>query len=147
MALPIVETYLTVGEFMDTRPIAVKPEQDIHDALRYLLAHKVTGAPVVDAEGRPLGILGERDCLRLLTEGDEAHLPEGKVRDFLRTDFQAVPPGMNIYYAAGLFLNDRNWGHRRFLVVEDGKLVGVLTRYDVLRAVEAVHERRRERGR
>jgi CBS domain-containing protein len=41
---------------------------------------------------------------------------------------------MDIYYAAGLFI-DRDF--RRFLVVEDGKLVGAITRFDILRAVSA----------
>jgi CBS domain-containing protein len=144
MALPILDTTLTVADFMDTRPLALGPDQDILEAVRYLLHHHVTGAPVVDDAGRPIGILGERDCLRLLAEGDGAQFPKGRVGDFLRTDFQVVTPEMNIYYVAGLFLNERNFAHRRFLVVDEGRLVGILTRYDVLRAIEAVHESRRQ---
>lgn len=144
MVLPKIEEYPRVGDFMDERRVALEPDQDIVEAVHYLLSHRITGAPVVDEERRPLGVLGERDCLRILTEGDKGHPPRGKVRDFMRTKFQTVTPDMDVHYAAGLFLNERNWSDRRFLVVEDGKLVGVLTRYDALRAVETVHTRRRE---
>ena len=97
MTLPRIEEFPTVADFMDTRRIALKPDDDILDAVSYLLSHQVTGAPVVDDDHRPLGVLGERNCLRLLTEGANGELPEGTVKDFMRIDFQVVRPEMDIF--------------------------------------------------
>jgi CBS domain-containing protein len=78
-------------------------------------------------------MLTEYDCLRLLTHGDaRAEAPAGKVRDFMNSDVQSIPPTIDIYYCAGLFMNVP---FRRFPVVENGRLVGAITRFDLLRAI------------
>jgi len=64
----------------------------------------------------------------------EGDVPRGKVEAFMTRDPETVPPDMDVYYAAGLFLK-RNF--RRFPVVEDGRLVGAITRFDILRVVRA----------
>jgi CBS domain-containing protein len=51
----------------------------------------------------------------------------------MTTQFTAVPSTMDIYYVAGMFLADPR--HRRFVVVDGGQLVGVITRKDILRAI------------
>lgn len=144
MSMPRIESFPKVADFMDTRPIALGSDDDILDAVDHLLQHGVTGAAVIDADGRPLGVIGERDCLEVLTKDEGWTLHGGRVAEFMRTEFEAIPPEMDIFYVAGLFLNERNCSNRRFLVVEDDLLVGVLTRFDVLRAVEVVRQRRRE---
>lgn len=123
----------TVREYMDTRAITLSPDMDIIKGVNFLLKKHVTGAPVVDDKGGMVGILTELDCLKLLTLGDEDHeAPSGKVRDFMTAKVQSIPPDMDIYYAAGLFMKV---AFRRFPVVEDGRLVGTITRLDILRAV------------
>lgn len=122
-----------VSEYMDTDIKMLRPDQEILEAVSFLLANRVTGAPVVDDSGAVVGIITEKDCLRLLAEGDNAERPEGKVKDFMTTQVRIVPSNMNIYFVAGMFLNDVV---RRFPVVDDGKLVGVITRFDILRAIE-----------
>lgn len=122
-----------VRDFMDRYVETVSPEMDIMQAVDFLLEKRVTGALVADANGRLVGILTEFDCLKLLTLGDARHeAPRGTVRDFMVSDVQTVPPGMDIYYCAGLFMDV---AFRRFPVVEDGRIVGAITRFDLLRAV------------
>jgi CBS domain-containing protein len=123
----------TVREFMDRHVQTISPDLDIMDAVDFLLEKRVTGAIVADSKGKLAGILTEFDCLRLLTHGDaRGETPRGKVRDFMTAQVQTIPPTMDIYYCAGLFMDV---SFRRFPVVEDGRIVGAITRFDLLRAV------------
>jgi CBS domain-containing protein len=123
----------TVREFMDRHVQTISPDLDIMDAVDFLLEKRVTGAVVADGKGKLAGILTEFDCLRLLTHGDaRGEAPSGKVKDFMTAQVQTIPPTMDIYYCAGLFMDV---SFRRFPVVEDGRLVGAITRFDLLRAV------------
>ncbi len=124
----------TVREYMDTSVHTLSPDTDILKAVNLLVQKGVTGAPVVDAQGKLVGMLTELDCLKLLTHGDAGQgAPRGQVKDFMSTTVQTIPPDMDIYYAAGLFLKVH---FRRFPVVEDGALVGAITRFDILKAVQ-----------
>ena len=123
-----------VRDHMDKDVPTLHPETDILDAVGFLLEKRVTGAPVVDDAGRLVGILTEKDCLRLVTVGVDGNLPQGNVSAFMSPDPQTIPPSMDVYYAAGIFLKRT---FRRLLVVEDDKLVGAITRFDILRVIRA----------
>lgn len=125
----------TVRMYMDTETHVLSADDDILVAVRRLLDEGVTGAPVVDDQGHVVGILSEYDCLQLLAEGRGGDMPRGSVRDFMAATFTAVPPNMDVYYVAGMFLTDP--ANRRFMVMEGQRLVGVVTRKDILRAVQA----------
>jgi CBS domain-containing protein len=125
----------TVRRFMDTDTHALSEDDDILVAVRRLIDEGVTGAPVVDGTGKVVGMLSEYDCLRLVAEGHRGDVARGAVRDFMSTTFTTVPPNMDVYYVAGMFLKDP--ANRRFAVVEGDHLVGVVTRKDILRAVES----------
>ena len=123
----------TVREFMDRHVQTLSPDSDIMDAVAFLLEKRVTGALVANSKGELVGILTEYDCLRLLTHGDQrGETPHGKVKDYMTSDVQTIPPTMDIYYCAGLFMNV---SFRRFPVVENGRIAGAITRFDLLRAV------------
>ncbi len=124
----------TVREFMDKFVETLSPETDIMDAVDFLLEKRVTGALVANGKGELVGILTEFDCLKLLTLGGrDGNVPKGTVMDYMTTEVQTIPPTMDIYYVAGLFMIEN---FRRFPVVEDGRIVGAITRFDVLRAVQ-----------
>jgi CBS domain-containing protein len=123
-----------VRDHMDKQVPTLRPEMDILDAVGFLLEKRVTGAPVVDKSGRLVGILTEKDCLRLVAEGVEGNLPHGNVETFMSANPETIPPDMDVYFAAGIFLKRT---FRRLLVVEDGKLVGAITRFDILRVIRA----------
>ena len=123
-----------VRDHMDRHVATLRPDADILDAVGFLLEKHLTGAPVVDKSGRLVGILTEKDCLRLVAAGVGGEAPRGSVANFMTPDPETIPPDMNVYYAAGLFLT-RDF--RRFPVVEDGRLVGTITRFDILRAIQA----------
>ena len=125
---------LTVREVMDTDVPTLRPDTEIHDAIILLLSKRVTGAPVISKAGEFVGILTEKDCLKLIARGAEPQITQGPVSKFMSTEVKTINPDMDIYYAAGLFLQ---YDFRRFPVLEKGKLVGAITRFDILRAIES----------
>jgi CBS domain-containing protein len=125
----------TVREYMDTVVPTVAPDMEIMSAVNFLLDKHVTGAPVVNDEMEIVGFISEKDCLKLLALGsDDADRPGGLVGEYMTTPVKTIPSNMNIYFVAGMFLND---DIRRFPVVDGKKLVGAITRFDILRAIRA----------
>ena len=123
----------TVRDYMDRYVQTISPDMDIMDAVDFLLEKRITGAIVANSKDEVVGMLTEYDCLRLLTHGNaQGEMPAGKVKDFMNAEVQSIPPTMDIYYCAGLFMNVQ---FRRFPVVDKGRLVGAITRFDLLRAV------------
>ena len=128
-----MESFPKISEYMDTSVPTLSAETQIMAAVDFLLQHHVTGAPVVDPSGRLVGMITETDLLRLLTEGSQGEpAAEATVAEFMTTDVITVSPAVDIYYVAGTFIANR---FRRLPVVEDGKIVGAITRYDLLRVV------------
>jgi CBS domain-containing protein len=124
----------TVRQFMEKFVTTLQEETDIMQAVDFLLEKRVTGVLVTNRKGELVGILTEFDCLKLLTlGGPDSEVPIGTVSDFMTKDVQTIPPTMDIYYAAGLFMSVN---FRRFAVVEHGRIVGAITRFDILRAVQ-----------
>jgi CBS domain-containing protein len=131
-----MESFPKISEYMDTAVPTLSPDTQIIEAVDYLLRYQVTGTPVVDSKGKLVGIITETDLLRLLTEGVHGEPPtEATVAEYMTTDVLTVPPTVDIYYVAGMFLANK---FRRLPVVEGGKIVGAITRYDLLRVVRAL---------
>jgi CBS domain-containing protein len=125
-----------IGDHMDAVVPTLSPETKIIEAVDFLLHYHVTGAPVVDSNGKLVGIITETDMLKLVTEGIQGEPPtEATVAEYMTTDVITVPPTVDIYYIAGMFLANK---FRRLPVVEGGKIVGAITRYDLLRVVRAL---------
>ncbi len=122
-----------IGTYMDTVVPTLSPETRIMEAVDFLLRHRVTGAPVVDSDGKLAGIITETDLLKLVTEGIQGEPPtDATVAEYMTRDVVTVPPTVDIYYIAGMFLANK---FRRLPVVENGKIVGAITRFDLLRVI------------
>ncbi len=129
-----MEPLPTVRQYMDTTVPTLAPTTLVLDAVDFLLKHRVTGAPVVDEDSRLLGILTAKDCLKVVVHAPEPDNVQEHVADFMTKEVKSIPPNMDVYFAAGLFLKEN---FRRFPVVENGRLVGAITRVDMLRAIRA----------
>jgi len=123
-----------VRDYMTTHLIVFNPETDLFAAIDTLLSNSISGAPVVNAKGKLVGILSEIDCLKNIVNGSYYDYESlgGTVGEFMVGNVETISPDMDILTIGDRFMND---GRRRFPVVEDGKLVGQISRKDVLRAV------------
>jgi predicted transcriptional regulator len=119
---------------MDRFVSSLRPDMDILDAVDFLLERRVTGAPVLGEHGQLLGLLSEEHCLGLLAHGQNGDRARGTAADFMSTDVKTVAPDTDVYYAAGLLVTGVQ---RRLVVVMAGKVVGTITRFDLLRAIKA----------
>lgn len=124
----------TVGDYMSTNLITFHPDQTMDQIMEKLLEKKISGGPVVDDEGKLVGIISEGDCLKEVVRGKYTNTPNisGMVSEHMAEDVITINPEMNIFEAARRFLSMRL---RRFPVVKDGMLVGQISQKDIMRAV------------
>jgi CBS domain-containing protein len=115
--------------------VTVHPETDAYDAIALLLKHRISGMPVVDESGNLVGMLSERDCLKTLLDARYHNMPTALVKDLMSTEITTIRPDTGIVEIAELFLHRK---FRRLPVVDKGRLVGQVSRRDVLRAIQQV---------
>ncbi len=121
-----------VREIMTTGLLTLKPDMPIFHAISMLLKNRISGAPVVDQSGKLAGILSEKDCLRVFA--NEAFFSQnagGLVSDYMSINIMSIDPDDDVFKAADIFLKN---SFRRLPVVDDGRLVGQISRRDVLKA-------------
>jgi CBS domain-containing protein len=121
-----------VRDYMAGSLITFKPDTDVLDALQELVRHRIAGAPVVDDRGELVGMLSELDCLKIALNAGYYGDWGGPVSGFMTSVVQTVDADMNIVDLAQKFLDS---GFRRFPVLEGNRLVGQISRRDVLRAL------------
>jgi len=120
---------------MATGLVTFKPETPLIEAISTLLRYKISGAPVVNQKGELVGLLSEVDCLRaILTKTYHEEEYGGSVADCMTEKVETINFDADIVDVARLFIDK---GRRRIPVVKLGKLVGQISRSDVLRAFEA----------
>lgn len=123
----------TVSDYMVSDPITLSPGMSVHRARRLLVEHEISGAPVVDERGRLVGMFTERDIIGAVFRASYHQDPGSSVEDCMAPDVETLEADMDITEAAKLFLESR---FRRFPVLSSNRMVGLLSRRDVLRAVE-----------
>lgn len=118
-----------VRDLMTTDVVAVAPTTSVRDAARMMFRYRVSGLPVVDPDNHVLGIITEGDFLAMEVErADTGRAPE-LVREVMSHSVLSVSPDFEIIEAAR-FMHSHDV--KRILVVEDDKMVGILSRFDVV---------------
>ena len=126
---------------MTARLVTLSPGMRALDAAKLLLKHSISGAPVVSDEGKLLGLLSEYDCLRAIASAEydldnrDAILVVG---DLMTTECHTIPPERDLFAIAHEFVKLRV---RRLPVVEEGRLIGQVSRRDALRAATELREK------
>lgn len=125
---------IRVADYMATKLITFKPEQNMHEVIETLLKNRISGAPVVNENNELVGIVSEGDCLKQISESQYHNMPlsEGSVDKYMAKDVITIDSNMSIFDAASKFLNSRI---RRFPVLDKDKLVGQISQKDIMKAV------------
>jgi CBS domain-containing protein len=124
-----------VKDYMTRTLVTFKPETSVLDAIHELVRHRIAGAPVVDDAGNLVGMLSELDCLKVALQAGYHGEYGGPVRDYMSADVKTVNAEMSIVDLAQRFQDTR---FRRFPVTDQNRLVGQISRRDVLRALEVL---------
>jgi CBS domain-containing protein len=124
-----------VRDFMTRSLVTLQPDMEILHAVHLLIKHDIAGAPVIDAEGRLVGMLTEKDCMKVAVSAGYHGEYGGKVSEFMTREVETISPDDGLVEAAKRFLKKR---YHRYPVVADGKLIGQISRRDVLRALDRV---------
>ena len=129
--LPIVD------DFMDKSFNTVTPETRVHDAMNLMLKEKLIGVLVVDSDRKLVGAFSEKDCLKVLLQSGFHGMPDDTVRNYMHEVPMTVNSQLDIISVAQIFLDKP---FRRLAVVEDGRLVGQITRRDIVRGMSRYFE-------
>lgn len=121
-----------VKDYMARTLVTFKPETDVLDAVQVLVEKRIAGAPVVDDDGSLIGMLSELDCLTIVLNAGYHGDWGGPVSEYMTVGTQTVDAEMSIVDLAQVFVTSR---FRRFPVMYENRLVGQISRRDVLRAL------------
>jgi CBS domain-containing protein len=146
---------LTVRDIMQANVVTVGPRTTVRELAAILAEHKISGVPVVDEENHILGMVSEAD---VILQDAEFHFPYyiqflesviylqsmakfeerfrkafgSKVTDVMSKEVVEISPEGTVYDAATMMADHKV---NRLPVVEDGTLVGIVTRGDIVRAI------------
>ena len=138
-ANPNETQYETIEKYMVplSNIITFKPDQPIQDVIATIINKKIAGAPVLDDQHHLVGMISEKDCLRLIVDQAYYNMPAEtrKVSDYMTVKVQTLSPKTNIVEAAIEFLNSPI---RRFPIVENGMLIGQVSRRHILKAAQNI---------
>lgn len=129
--------YETIEKYMVplSHIVTFKPDQPIQEVIATIVEKKISGAPVLDDQNHLVGMISEKDCLRLIVDQAYHNMPAEtrRVSDYMTAKVQTLSPKTNIVEAAMEFLNSPI---RRFPIVENGRLIGQVSRRHILKAAQ-----------
>jgi CBS domain-containing protein len=131
--------YETIEKYMVVLSdiVTFKPDQPIQEVIATIIAKKISGAPVLDDQNHLVGMISEKDCLRIIVDQAYHNMPAEtrKVSDYMTPKVQTLSPRTTIVEAAMEFLNSPI---RRFPIVENGMLIGQVSRRHILKAAQDI---------
>lgn len=123
---------IAVKDYMSASLVTFTPDMDVMNAIDVLVKHRISGAPVVNDRGSLVGLLSEKDCMQVAVQAGYYEQLGGRVEDYMTKNVITVEAEASVLEVAKLFMVK---GPRRYPVVEDNRLVGQISRRDVLKAL------------
>lgn len=128
----LVRDYMTPVDKL----VKLSPTTEVMFAINQLVKHHISGAPVVDGDGRLVGMLSAMDCMQVGLIAAEDTCVAGPVSQFMKSNVVSVAPEDSLTQLAQLFFTK---SFRRYPVLDKkGELVGQISRSDVLKAISAM---------
>jgi CBS domain-containing protein len=116
-----------IKNIMTKDVVSVSPDSSIFEAMELLKKHEISGVPVVDSELKLKGILTEKDVLSILLNHDIKY--KHTVADYMTTEIHIFSPEDSAISVCQFFIKN---AIRRVPIVKDGKLVGIVSRRDII---------------
>ncbi len=124
-----------VKDFMSTSLVTFLPDMDIIEASRMLIENRISGAPVVDLCGNLVGMLSEKDCLKIVLKAGYHGEWGGHVEEYMHSNVSTIDAESNIIDAARMFVESN---YRRYPVMKENVLVGQISRRDIVKALQSI---------
>jgi len=120
-----------VKDIMTTNLVLFTVEQSIHEVMNSFIKNKISGGPVVDDRGKLIGVISEADCMKEVSDSRYFNMPilDKSVGHFMTKEVEALPASMTLFDAASRF---HETSRRRFPVLDNNKLVGQISRKDIV---------------
>ena len=130
-------------QYMTTDLITLEKDMNVYYAIGILLNNNISGAPVIDENKKLIGILSEKDCLEVFAESSQSDiaissaisLGRGTVEQFMTKSISTIKADDDLYLVVDIFLKNN---FRRLPVLENEKLVGQISRRDILKAIKDI---------
>jgi predicted transcriptional regulator len=132
----VVNNIPSIEEYMTHNLITFKKDTDINVVIKSFLDNKISGAPVLNDNGEVVGLIDDKDCLNVLFGNVYNQLPtiSDTVAHYMSNVMRSININENILEVASIFVSSP---YKRLLVTDDdGKLVGQISRVDILRAIK-----------
>jgi|TARA_B110000285_G_scaffold235595_1_gene318439 CBS domain-containing protein len=122
---------LVVSDIMTHQLILFNPKQTIHEVMEIFIKHKISGGPVVNDQGDLVGVISEADCMKEISDSRYFNMPilDKSVAHFMTEKVETIAANLSVFDAAALFAKS---GRRRYPVMENNRLVGQVSRKDIV---------------
>ena len=127
----VTPSKLTVSDVMTSQLVLFTPKQSIHEVMQSFIKYRISGGPVVDHKGRLIGVISEADCMKEISDSRYFNMPilDKSVGHFMTEKVDTIESNMSIFDAAAKFSKS---SRRRYPVLEKGRLVGQVSRKDIV---------------
>lgn len=125
-------TSVLARDLMTQNLVMLKPSIDVFQAIDILLKHCISGAPVVDSDGKFLGIFSEKSAMRFIVNAAYENFPDAGLMPFVDPSPPTIGPDTDLLTICQTFLNQAT---RRLPVLDGERLLGQISRRDVMRKV------------
>jgi len=126
---------ITIADYMTSHLLTLKLDTDVSVAIKLLLSHQITSAPVLDDAGKFIGMFSEKDCMKVVLETSYNQGLSGVVSDFMSDDLASVSADASIVDLAEKFEQSTE---RSYPVFDEHDLIGIVSRTDVLKALVSI---------
>jgi CBS domain-containing protein len=130
---------VTARDIMSDRLLVLRPEQTMAEAIVALDRRGVSGAPVITQQGELVGVLSEFDCMKMVASRAFHHETLAlklTVADLMSPNVLTLAPNTDLPSICHRFMTTKV---RRLPVVEDDRVIGMVSRRDVLKALRDLY--------